>query len=447
MKITIKLTQLGIMLLLFPSLLTAQTAYELSLQEALKYGLEHSISIQQAEQDKQIAKFKEGEILSAGLPQITANGQFQNYPNLPVQILPGEIIGQPGEDIAVQFGTPYNANATLKAEQLLYSQTYLTGVKAAKSSRELYQLLKLNTEESVIYEVSTAFYTALQIQSQLSVLDSNLNTLGQLEQLMKVQYENDLVRQTDYNRIRVNKTNLSTQKQALDANYKQQLNYLKLLLGMPINTELTLKKSEQLEDISLSAFNLERDEQIQLQIIDKQKELNALEKSAISAGYYPTLSLFGQQTYQAQRNEFNFFDNSQPWFEQTLWGVQLSIPIFDGLKKHRQIQQSKVELEKISLEKTFAERQLDMQFENARKQLANSLESVKAQEANKLLAKDVYEQTQNLYQEEVATLTELLDSEQAYRESQNNYYTELIKFKVAELDLLKAQGKIKNIIQ
>ncbi|MAC96295.1 MAG: hypothetical protein CMC96_12445 [Flavobacteriales bacterium] len=439
----------SLLLLLFPLLGKAQstqTEFELSLEEALKYGLEHSTSIKQAVYDQRKAKYREGEVMSSGLPQISAEAQYQNYPNLPTQILPGELVGQPGQDLEVQFGTEYNANATIKASQLIFDQSFFIGLQAAKGSRELYRLMKESTEEEVLYEVSTAFYTALQLESQLKVLDSNLKTLEQLENLMKVQYENDLVKKTDYSRVKVNKANLNTQFQSLQANYKQQKNYLKLLLGMPISNQISLEKPEELEDISLQSMQYEREEQIEMQILEKQKVLSQLEKKSFSAGYYPTLSLFGQQMWQAQRNEFNFFDNSEPWFQQTLWGIKLQIPIFDGLKKHRQIQQSNIELEKMSLQQTHTERQLDMQFENAREQLNNSLKSVKAQEENKELAKEVYQQTQELYQEQVASLTELLDAEQAYRESQNNYYNELIKFKVAELDLLKAQGKLKTII-
>ncbi|MAY83514.1 MAG: hypothetical protein CMP59_05200 [Flavobacteriales bacterium] len=440
---------LSCLLLALPHTIKAQaekTEFNLSLKEVLEYSLKHSFSIQQATYDQQSAKFKEMEVMSSGLPQVTAEGQYQNFPNLPTQILPGELLGQPGSEIEVQFGTEYNANGAIKVNQLLYDQSFLTALKASKSSRELYQLLKEGTEEDVIYEVSTAFYSVLQLEAKLKVLDSNLQTLDHLEQLMKVQMENDLVKKTDYGRVKVNKVNINTEYQALDASLKQQKNYLKFLMGMPITNEISLRKGESIEEINLKSLQNARVDQISLKIIDKQKALTQLEKQSIIAQYYPTLSLFGQQMWQAQRSEFNFFDGNEPWFQQTYWGVQLEIPIFDGLRKHRQIQQSKVALDKISLEKTQTNRQLDMQFVNAKKQLLNSLKSVNAQEVNRELAKEVYQQTRHLYQEQVISLTEFLDAEQAYLQSQNNYFNELIKFKVAELDLLKAQGNLKTIL-
>ncbi|MDZ7849183.1 MAG: hypothetical protein U5L96_22050 [Owenweeksia sp.] len=72
--------------------------------------------------------------------------------------------------------------------------------------------------------------------------------------------------------------------------------------------------------------------------------------------------------------------------------------------------------------------------------MINSLKSVEAQRENKQLALEVYDETQLLYKEQVATLSELLDAENAFREAQVNYYKELLKFKQSELDLLKSQG-------
>lgn len=439
-------TVLSVLFFLLVIQVNAQNNLELTLSKAVQYGLKNNYRIQNAIYEQEKAEYKVGEVKSSAFPQLTAEGQFQNSPNLPTQILPGEIVGQPGNDVEVQFGTSHNANGTLKATQLLYSQEFFTGLKAAKASEELYMLQKINSEEEAIYEIAKAFYGVLQVKSQISVLDSNLNMINQLKELMKVQFENDVVTKTDYSRIKVNQVNLETQLQSLEASYEQQLNYLKLVLGMPISTEITVVEPSNLNNISIQNLSSEPSNQIQLDILKKQEALTVLNKKSIRAGYTPTLSLFGQQSWQAQRNEFNFFDNSQPWFQQTFWGVQLSIPIFDGFKKQRQIQQTDIDLQQLKLQQRQVEQQLDMQYTNSRKQLTNSLNAVKAQEQNKKLAKEVYDQTKLLYQEQVEGLTELLDAEQAYRNAQTNYYNELIKFKVSELDLLKSKGTITTLV-
>lgn len=420
--------------------------YRFGLKEALQFGLENSMSIRQAQYDKEQAEYKVGEVRSTGLPQLNGKGQFQNFPNLPTQLLPGEIIGQPGTQVPVQFGTEYTMSGTIEASQLLYNQQFFTGLKAARSSRELYQLLKIKSEEDVIYQVSNTFYQVLELRAQINVLDSNVSRLTKVEEVLQAQYENDLVTKTDLGRVKVNRSNLHTSLQSLRIAYEQQLNYMKLLLGMSIDSQLELTEPENIREVSLTTLQYDKEEAIELEILEKQKALQVLNKKSIVAGYAPSLALFGQQSWQAQRNEFNFFENNQPWFQQTVWGVQLQVPIFDGLQKHNKMQQAKVDLDKLQLQQTNTQRQLDMVYENAREQLTNSLASVRDQEENRELAKEVYEQTQMLYKEQVASLTDLLDAEQAYRQAETSYYNQLLKFKRSELDLLKAQGQLQTII-
>ena len=241
----------------------AQSAeHHFDLKAAVSYGLENSLTLRQAVLDQEQAEYQIGEVRSSGLPQITGSGQFQNFPNLPTQLLPGEIVGQPGTQIPVQFGTEYTTSGTLEISQLLYSHEFFTGLKAAKSSRELYALMKIKSEEDVIYQITDAYYQTLQLQEQIKVLDSNMVMLQRLEDLMKVQYENDVITKTSYSRVKVQKANLSTQLQSLKTGFEQQRNYLKLLMGMPIEEGLILEESPDLQEVSLSSLSYQKEIQL-----------------------------------------------------------------------------------------------------------------------------------------------------------------------------------------
>lgn len=416
-----------------------------TLEASLQYALKNSIDIQKSILDQKQADHVVAEVRGTGLPQVNANGQFQNFPNLPTQLLPGEIIGQPGVMIPVQFGTKYTATGTIEASQLLYNQQFFTGLKAANASEKLYELLKIQTEEDVIYQVSNAYYQVLEIQAQINALQANVDRLNEVEKIMKVQQENDLITKTDYNRLKVNRINIETNLQTLKTAEEQSKNYLKILMGMPMEEDITLIKGENIEEINLSALQYEKETPIEIKLLDKQFELNVLNKKSLQAGNYPSLAAFGQQSWNAQRDEFNFFDDSQPWFQQTVIGVQLDIPIFSGLQRHHKVQQAKIDMEKTQLDLIYAERGKTMEYQNAREQLLNSMKSVEAQRENKVLADEVYTQTQDLYQEHVGSLTDLLDAETSLREAQINYIREILNFKRAELDLLKAQGQLQQL--
>ncbi len=435
-----------ILIISLPILSNGQVdAHSFTLKQSLEFAMTNSIDIQKAILDQKQADYVVKEVKGTGLPQISGNGKFQNFPNIPTQLLPGEIIGQPGTQIPVQFGTSHNLSGGFDASQLLFNQSFFTGLKAAKSSEDLYRLLKISTEEDVIYQVTSAFYQTLELQAQIEAMESNLNKLEQLEGLMKVQYENDIVTKTDYNRLRVNKANLSTQLQSLRNGYEQQKNYLKLMIGLPISNSIELVEDENLEDIDLSSLQLQNNESTTTQVLEKQKELNILNKKNIQAGYYPTLSAFGSQSWQAQRNEFNFFDGGQPWFQQTIIGLQLEVPIFDGFQKRNRVQQTLIDIKKVELDMVNANRAEETEIANAKEQLLNGMKSVEVQRENKELAKEVYDQTNELYSQNVSSLSDLLDAENALREAQVNFFREVLKFRKAELDLLKAQGQLAQL--
>lgn len=426
---------------------SAQESFSFSLPGALRYALDNSVAIQKSILDQKQADYRVAEVRSQALPQINGSGQLQYYPNIPTQLLPGELLERPGEQIPVQFGTDYNLSGGFDASQVLFNQSLFTGLKAAKSSEELYQLLKIQSDEDVIYQVSSAFYQVLELQAQITALDSNVAELGELADLMKVQYENELVTKTDYSRIMVNKTNMETNLQSLETTKEQQKNMLKVLMGMDVDATLNLEPAENLQEISMRSLQYNYKDPIEMKLLQKQTELNILNQKSIQGEYYPTLSAFAQQTWQAQRNEFNFFENNQPWFQQTIVGVKLSIPIFDGLNKHSRVQQSKIDIQKLELDKVNTKRQLDVQYQNAREQLINSIKSVEAQKKNEELAGEVYDQTRDLYREQVGSLTDLLNAENGLREAQINYRRELLKYRMAELDVLRSLGQLKQLIQ
>src|SRR5690606_20484907 len=80
-----------------PIQLAAQVESEhFTLDAALQYALKNSIDIQKSILDQKQADHLVAEVRGTGLPQVNASGQFQNFPNLPTQLLPGELVGEPG---------------------------------------------------------------------------------------------------------------------------------------------------------------------------------------------------------------------------------------------------------------------------------------------------------------------------------------------------------------
>ena len=68
------------------------------------------------------------------------------------------------------------------------------------------------------------------------------------------------------------------------------------------------------------------------------------------------------------------------------------------------------------------------------------------QKENAQLAKDVLDNTRNNYVQGLASLTDLLDAENALTEAQNNYTSAILEYKLAEIQLIKSKGELKTLI-
>ena len=239
-----------------------------------------------------------------------------------------------------------------------------------------------------------------------------------------------------------------TQRDGLALGAEQQVNYLKVLMGMPVSAELVLAQpanmgvgKPQPAGGSLSAGRTD------IKVLEQQITLQDLNIRATRAGYVPTLSAFGSLNYQAQRNEFNFFNSDQDWFQSATIGGTLAIPIFDGLRKYNKVAQQKVAQLQYQADLEHTGNALAMEERNAIAALDNSWSTVEAQASNLVLAQNVYSQTNSLYEEGISPLTDLLNADQALSDSRTAYHSATLKYKLAELDLLKAQGGLKTLIQ
>ncbi|MGH2622777.1 MAG: TolC family protein, partial [Sphingobacterium sp.] len=127
-------------------------------------------------------------------------------------------------------------------------------------------------------------------------------------------------------------------------------------------------------------------------------------------------------------------------------GLNLTIPIFNGGATKSKINQANIEIKKVQVDLEDSKLGLNLASENAKAQIKNSLLTIDANKRNVQLANEVLDDTQNNYRNGLATLTDLLDAENAYADAQNNLNTSLLNYKVAEVQLIKANGNLTSLV-
>ncbi len=431
----------------------AQTK-QLSLKDCLQYALTNNQRIAISRYEEGIGKLKTAEVRAQALPQVSANGNLTDNLKKQVLVLPGELTGQPGKTSLIEAGTTWSASATAELNQQLFNQSVFTGLKAAKSGEEYYSMQTQQTKENVIYEVSQLYYQLLVEKEKMNVLESNIDKLTKLVTTTKSQFDNGLAKKIDLDRIKVNLVNYQTQKSQLQNQLKVDENKLKLRMGMPVETEISLP-SLALSDIErktsgMADFgNFDIANRTEYKLLRKTEELQQFQKKAYLAEYFPTLSFNGRYSYNGMSNKFDLFGGSGTtanWYSMASIGLTLKVPIFDGFARRSRVNQANITLQKISKQLEENKLNLSTAYENARLQLLNNLSTIKTQKENVGLADEVYGSTQNNYNLGLASLTDLLNAETSLAEAQNSYNEALLQYKLAELELIKSNGNLPSLL-
>jgi outer membrane protein TolC len=428
----------------------------IGLKECIDFGLKNSNTIANARLDIVKAKADIGVIFADGLPQISANANYTHNYKIPISIIPASSFnpGAPaGEELRLKFGIDYTSSFGINASQLLFDGTYFLGLKAATVYSELTEKLAQKTEVDVVNNISKAFYTALITKQRLALVEANVTRLESLLNDTRALYKQGFVEKIDADRVEVNYNSLVIEKQKMVRMLELTYTLLKFQMGMQALDEITIKGSiqdletQQLNELRSALLdkseNFDYSQRIESQILQTQITLENYNVRRFKVGYYPKLNLnFGYGTNTGAADFNQLFKFQTRWFTNGVWGLNLSIPIFDGLRRQNQIQGAKVGLLKAENTLKETKRGIDLEINQAKISLSNALETLDAQKRNMELAGEIARITKVKYKEGVGTNNEVIDAESAFITAQTNYYSAFYDALIAKVDLDKAKGML-----
>lgn len=432
--------------LILPKLAKSQNP--MTLQECVLHGLTHSTMLQKGRLEVRKTNEKAEEIKGAWFPQVNAAIAMNDNLALATQILPGAIFGQ-ANDVPVKFGTQYVINAGVDVSQAIYNPTLTLNKQTIGIQKVGNELNIRKIEEQLIYDITTAYYATQLSKLQRGIIQANLNRITKLVGITKVQLETGFAKKTDYNRLLVNFTNLETDLQNLDINISQQLTLLKFYMSVPQSTLIVLAEKPEVDlfqNIFTDTETITKNS-IDYQLLEVQKKLNNHQVKQIWAGYLPTVGATLRSNYQAQQNNLKLIGSESKWFPSVLLAVNVNIPIFDGFIKKHKANQVKLEVEKLEFDKQILSESLETQNTNARFKIQLNQRNIDTQIRNMKLAEEVLSATQVQYEGGLVTLSELLNSENALKEAQTNYLKNIVQLKIAEIEMLKSSGNIREVLK
>ena len=426
----------------------------LTLKRCIEIGIENNLTLQQKQQDIHIAEIGQSENRHKLIPVIQGYANFVHNVERATSVTDGSNLSKLlGVDAPYMVGQGLDFQTTggFQLSMPLYNQTLYTGIQIADKMKEISEASYEKAKEDLTVEISKLYYLAQTTAKQIELIRSNIGRMESLKSITSAFYDNDMALKVDVQRVDINLENLRTQLTNAEAMYEQQLNLLRYTLDFAPDTPILLStlKGHMDYDDSYLLRGLSPD-LYELQLLNMQSVVLQKQKKMINQGYLPTLSLVGATQWTAFTDKFENYFHTHPtnkWYNHTYWGLQLNVPIFDGLAKRNKSR--KVAAQYTQLQTTIAdtEKKLQTQYQNSLNDWHNNIRNAERQRENYRLAESVYLVTSDQYKEGVASMSDLLQDEMRMTEAQNGYISALYKYMVSELSLLKLTGQLNRLTE
>jgi len=419
-----------------------------SLKEAIEYAKENSFDARSAQLEIEAAERNVKATASMGLPQVSAEGGFKNFIQIPQTPVPATFINpmaDPNDIETVAFGTEYNVSGSITASQLIFDGSYFVGLQAAKASKEYYSVQAEKSEADVIKAVTTAYYNSVVAEENHSILTQNRDNVASILKETEALFENGFAEETDVDQFKLTLTDL--ENSITNAKRQKELSYqlLKFQMGLEQGDELTLTDDlDALMTFEQSPEFLSKDfspsKHVEMRLMLTSVHLQELNLKNTRTGFMPSVSAFINHQEQVLANELTF----DKWIPSTVWGINLNVPIFTSFGTYNKVQQARIEMDKMTLRKEQVEEQLKLGAQQTKIDYMNALAVLESRKESMKLAKRISERMLVKYKEGLSSSLDYTQAQNQYLTAEGNYINALFQVLQAKAALDKAYGNYNN---
>jgi outer membrane protein len=444
----------------------AQQVHRFTIKEAVEMAFKNLPSLKNLELDYQIQEAFNKQITAAAYPQVSGTAGINHYLQLPQFLFPDATAaaiygilknegvkdgsGNPiSKDIPVtlrqvSFQQPWNASVGATVNQLLFQPDVFVGLKARATALEFSRLNVDVEKERVREQAYKQYYAVLIAEKQLWFIKDGITRLEKLKHDIEQLYKNGFAEKLDIDKTEVPLNNLKTSQNLLENAIR--LNYASLKFAIGISQKDSIALSEQLTAEELKKTMLEENsfqytERKEYQLLATARKLQGLDLKRQQLSNLPTVSFFMNYNLQGQSSKF-ITSKEAVWLRSSLAGIQLNMPIFNGFQRKYKIQEAQLKLNKIDNNTEQLKNAIDFEQTINRNVFKNALLNLDIQQRNIDLAKSIYNTTKKKYEQGLARSFELLQDENAIRDSESKYFDALYQAAIARVGYLKALGKL-----
>lgn len=409
----------------------------LTIEEAIKTGLEKNYSVLMVKNEQEIAKLQNN-FGNAGMSptvSINANLNLANI-NSYQEFSTGVIQERNGAQ-------SNNTGASVNVGWMIFDGLKMFAVKKRLGLNEQLTAIELKQQmENTVYEIVAAYYSVVKTNELIKAAKQNLSIYEERKKLAMLKYEIGSDSKVD---VLLSQSNENKAKSAIVQLELQLLNAktkLNVLLNKPVDNDFKTSDSIIVNyNPTIEDLKKEVSKSNSSILMSKQSELMMQQsiKEARSANL-PFVQLNGAYNFTRSQSQAGFvFLNRQAGLNA---GVTAGWTIFNGTKNSKLVKERNILYlnQKYMTEQT--QLQVDGQVYNSYKTYELNKTIVELEKQNLIDSKEVLDVSIERYKVGKANLLETIETQKNLEDAQVRYIEALYAIKLAETDLLRVNGSL-----
>jgi outer membrane protein TolC len=418
----------------------------LSLEQCIEFSLKNSPYLNQTLINQKITGLSNAIALSGWLPQVGASGSLIHYIQIPSA--PTITTNTSGSGSSTQSTNKTTTFTNSFIPQLAISQSIFTPglLYALKVAPYLNTQSRQITDSTKIYlvsAVSKSFYNILLTLEQIDVYKEDTARLGKSYRDAYYQYKGGIVDETNYEEALITLNNSKSQLRQAEQSIKPNYSVLKQIMGYPLGGDFNVRfdTSQMVQAIYLDTTQqLQFEHRIEFQQIQNNKKIQAELTRYYRHNFLPSIGAFYNYNLAFENNSFSqLFSKTYP---NSLIGVSISVPIFTGFARVRNVQKAKLEEKLIDWNEVALKLEVEKEYQTALSTYKTNFYNLKLDLDNIRLSKRVYFVTDLQYKQGIIPYLNVITAESNLITSEINYLNTLFQVLSSKIDLEKAMGNV-----
>ncbi len=407
----------------------------LTLDQALEIALSENPTVKIADQTIQAKKYAKKGTYADLWPTISASASYQRYIEKPSF----HIMGQ-----TVKMGTTNTMAGGFSAAMPLVNAQLWKSLKLSGMDVELAVEQARSSRIDMIEQVSKAFYQVLLAKDSYEVYKRVYDNAVENHKVVEKRYSVGQVSEYDFIQSQVRVANAEPNVFNAENTIALALWQLKALLGMDLDYPVDCVGSlAEYEDDMTSMIEVgELANNSTLKQLDIQENMLRQTLKVQRAAKLPTLS--GSINYQWTAMDESLRISSYNWMGSSTAMFSLNVPIFAGGKRSAAINQAKINITNLQLQRENTERQLRTAALSYYSNMQTNLKQYHAAAQTISQAKRGYDIAVKRYEVGSGTLVEVDNSQLAYTQAELTRSNAIYNYLINQVSLEKLSGDTYN---